>query len=265
MSVSQVRARWIAFLNKIEERHREVLREAEAGCLQLLDLSQLDTNPMANAWQGIRSQLLALSSKVDDTWSEKVEPAFEAAYAQEAAPGNHIDEYDRGRSLMDRLERDKLRAEIEIFAAAADRLMDAARSEREAEVQCTQCAATLTVDRNVFRSHYVRCEFCGVQNTYDPGTRVRAIENFCAQHLAKRSALSLELAMLDAWESVRAERTAPRSLLLELESAVKLYWSAFYEKRAEIVPDLGRDFDADLDARMREFYASMKHEKNWVP
>ncbi len=226
MAISEVRTRWLAFIVKIQERHRDVINEARVGCLQLLDIAQLDTNPMANAWQGISSQLLALYAKIEGTWSE--------------------------------------RAETEIFAAAADRLMEAAQQHLSKDFGCTQCGAQLEVDRNVFRSHYVKCGFCSVINTYEPGTRVRSVENFCAHHLAKRETLELERTMHFAWEAVRAQRTAPLALLQHLESAVHSYWSTFYGKRAEVVPDLEKDRDADLNARMQEFYNTKKHEKNWV-
>ncbi|MEO1173378.1 MAG: hypothetical protein AAFX94_15195, partial [Myxococcota bacterium] len=116
MSVEAVRERWVAFIGKIEERHAAVLQEAETGCLHLLDLAGLDTNPMANAWQGVRSQLLALYTKIDDTWSERVEDAFRAAYARTGNEGNYFDEFEAGRAAMERLERAKITAETEIFA-----------------------------------------------------------------------------------------------------------------------------------------------------
>ncbi|MEL6195943.1 MAG: hypothetical protein AAFP04_10640 [Myxococcota bacterium] len=264
MAISEVRTRWLAFIAKIQERHRDVINEARVGCLQLLDVAQLDTNPMANAWQGVSSQLLALYSKIEDTWSERVEEAFREAYEAEGNDGNYFDELDVGRKAMDELEWNKQQAETEIFAAAADRLMEAAQHDLSKDFGCTQCGAQLEVDRNVFRSHYVKCGFCSVINTYEPGTRVRSVENFCAHHLAKRETLELERTMHFTWETVRAERTAPLALLQHLESAVHSYWSTFYGKRAEIVPDLEKDRDADLNARMQEFYNTMKHEKNWL-
>lgn len=263
MSVAEVRARWHTFIEKIAARHTEVIREAEVGCLQLLDLARLDTNPMANAWSGVRSQLLALHSKIDETWSEKVEEAFRAAYENDGNDGDYFDEFEVGRRAMLGLEQAAIRAETQIFASAADRLMEAAKQELSAQFNCTQCGATLDVDRQVFRSQHVKCAFCGVLNTYNPGSRVRTVESFCAHYLAKRATWELEEKMNLTWEQVRAARAASHARLLELEAAVKAYWSAYYAERARVVPDLGKDRSADLAARLTEFYAAMKHEKNW--
>ena len=79
MTPQEAIGRWDGFLGKIKERATSILAEAEEGCAMLLDLNNLDPLPMSNAWSAIEQQLIQLTSKIDDTWNEKVEPAFDEA------------------------------------------------------------------------------------------------------------------------------------------------------------------------------------------
>ncbi len=263
MSVDEVRARWKGFLGKIDERHAATLAEAEQGCLQLLDLAGLDTNPMMNAWQGVSAQLMKLRTKIRGTWEEKVEDSFQQAYDEADLEADVDEEYAPGEALERRLEVDAIRAEAAIFGAAADRLMEAARAELARNFGCTQCGASLPVRDDVFRSYYVACDHCDMTNTFEPGSRVRSVEHFCSHYIAKRDTLELELAQTAKWDEVRAARSAALAQLKDLERAVSAYWNAFYARRAEIVPAYLKDVAKDVDGKMRAFYTDMGREDNW--
>src|SRR4051812_16433859 len=112
---AEVIARWDAFLAKIRAASDDLMREAHEGCLQLLDLNQLDPIAMSNAWMGIRAESLALGAKIDSTWHEKVESTMEAAGMPHAAV---FAQGERGRALRHELDLDCERREIAVFAEA---------------------------------------------------------------------------------------------------------------------------------------------------
>jgi hypothetical protein len=250
-------------LTKIGERHQATLAEAEQGCLQLLDLAGLDTNPMVNAWQGVDAQLHQLRSKIQATWEDKVEAAFEQAYEEAELDADADEEFAAGERLMRQLEVAAIRAEAGIFGQAADRLMEAAFAELAKSFSCTQCGASLPVKSDSFRSYYLACEHCDMTNTFEPGTKVRNVEHFCSHHIARRDTLELDLAQMAKWDEVRAARTASLEQLKDLERAVSAYWNAFFARRAELVPAYLKDVAKDVDARMRAFYTDMGRQDNW--
>ena len=258
---TEVHARWNAFLGKIEGTFAQLMAEAHAGCLELLDLNQLDPIAMSNAWSGIRAEVFALQEKVGSTWREKVEAAFDAAgvdkpevYAEEA----------RGRALASRLLLEAERKEIAIFADAGDRILAAAQRVLRNEHRCTECGAELPIPGQLFRSIHVTCTYCDRVNTFEPGTQVRMVEHFCSHHLSQRAAL-------EEWNGLKAAEQARRDTrgdtiegLRALELAMRRYWTAYFRARASVVPELARDLERDIESRMRPFRDEMANNPVWI-
>ena len=106
-------ARWSAFLGKIEQRYAQIEAETEAGCRAILEACELDPVPMTNAFTAMRTRIIGLEQKIEQTWSGKVEPLLGEAGVAEAQQA-------RGEALVRRMERDRERLEVRVFADAAE-------------------------------------------------------------------------------------------------------------------------------------------------
>ncbi len=225
--MSETIARWDAFLAKIRARADETLAQAEEGCAMLLDVNALDPQPMTIAWMAIENQLHELSQKIDETFDQKVGPALgDDADAQ--AP--------KGRALQDDIERKKDAVELKVFSEAAKKIYAQAKSELAQDQKCAQCGAAVRLKQAFFRSCHLTCGHCQTVNTYVPSSRISAVEYFCVHHLARAQTADLQAVWLKRKDA--ASRRAATA--------------AYLKARIAIVPEYEKDFEKDLEARLRE-------------
>lgn len=250
--------RWDAFLSKIEERCQQTLAEAQQGCAALLDVAGLDPLPMSNAWSAIENQIVELTSRIDDTWSEKVEPAFEEADWE----WDQIEpQLDRGRALSAKMLRDRDAVAFRIFAEAAEKIFEEAKKNLAQDHPCTQCHAPLPLSDQFFRSVHVTCPYCNNVNTFVPGTKIASVEHFCCHHLSRARTVDLWFAWVDAEERMRDTETLEN--MKAAEAALKQYNEAYLKARIAIVPELEKDFEKDLQGRMAFFYEEVSRSDEW--
>jgi hypothetical protein len=249
--------RWDGFLSKIRERAVETLAQAEAGCGMLLDLNNLDPQPMTVAWGAIENQLRELGTRVDTTFREKVEPALEAADEDGELVAA---ERRKGEAFARWLEREQEAVGTRIFAAAAHKIFAQARQTLGKDFRCTQCQAALPLSDRFFRSRHVACAYCNNVNTFVPGTQVAAVEFFCCHYLARDRAKQTWFAWLEAEEAMRAGPTGDRALIAAAERALLAYTTAYLRARIEIVPEYEKDFDKDLKGKTAFFYEQVARD-----
>jgi len=261
MTTAPVRARWAAFLQKIEGAYTDLMAEATVGCLAVLEANTLEPTAMSNAWNGIRAEIFALTERIGTTWREKVEAAFESAGA---APAELLEQEAVGRALGQKLMFELEKTEIELYADAATVILSSASAVLQRSFHCTQCNAQLPVPSKIFRSVHVTCEFCRSVNTFEPGSQVRMIEHFCAHHLSHRAAHGAWLDLKHTERERRETRGDTIENLRALESATRMYWASYFTARATLVPDLEKDFEKDLQGRMRGFELDMADNSVWL-
>jgi hypothetical protein len=258
---AEVQKRWSTFLDKIESAFDELMREGRAGCLDLLQSNELDPIAMSNAWQGIRAEMFALADKIGTTWREKVEATFDAA----GVPKNEIyAEEARGRALDRQIRHTFERREIELFAEGGDLIYAAATKAMQKSLHCRECGADLVLHEKFFRAVNVTCGFCQRVNTLEPGSEVRMVENYCSHHLSQRAALA-------EWEALKAVEQRRRDtrgdtieVLRALELATRNYWTAYFQARAQLIPDFSKDLARDIESRMRPFRDEMQNNAVWL-
>jgi phage FluMu protein Com len=248
MSLADVVARWDAFLSKIDRAFEDLLNEARLGCLELAQANE--TVAMSNAWQGVRSEVFALTERIGTTWRDKVEATFEQSGLEGAAL--HEQEM-RGRALERSMLHRFERKEIELYGEAGEFVLARARDEEGREFRCTQCGAALPVPARALRSVHVTCDYCRAVNTFEPGTHVRAVEHFCGHHLSQRAALEQWEAMKAAEHLRRDTRGETPEVRAQLERTTRAYWQAYFSARAQLLPELEQDIAREVEARMRGF------------
>jgi predicted RNA-binding Zn ribbon-like protein len=258
--MNDVIARWDKFLASIESRLQEVLTEARQGCAMLLQQSDLDPTAMSNAWTAMELRAKGLASKVADTWSDKVEPAFEDA----DAPANVVDaQREKGDALQGRIEVEVERTRIAVFAGAAREIWQRAVAEAPRSLACTQCAAELPAPQTLAAVN-VTCPYCQAVNTFEPGMRARMIEHFCAHPLSEEASWDAWLAMRDAEARLHAQREPKLPDFKAYEAAQIAYWRRYLEARAAMLPHLAPALEADLRGKLQHWYVRVHHEKAWA-
>ncbi len=240
METSQTVARWDAFLAKIRERVADTLAQAEEGCAMLLDVNGLDPQPMTIAWMAIENQLHELNQKVDQTWSEKVEPGLEDTPELEAQRA-------KGPALREWIDAQREQLDVRMFAAAARKIYEQAKVNLAKDQKCAQCGAAMKLDQAFFRSRHLTCSFCNNVNTFVPGSMISAVEYFCCHHLAREKSAALHAVWISAERRKDDNRAAA-------EAALRAYTTAYLRARIELVPEYAADFEKDLKGKMAFFY-----------
>lgn len=254
-------ARWDGFLAKLQQRHADLMAEAVEGCQMLHLQANLDPSAMTNAWQAIEVRAKNLGSRIDDTWSDKVEEAFEDADASSAVEDR---ERAKGEALDDHLEVETQRTRVKIFADAARRMMEKARHEQTTEHPCTQCGAALVIPEGTTRALNVTCAQCSSVVTYEPGTWARMIEGFCVHPLVEEAIWDHWIAVRDADNRRRSSRHETLELIQAEETAQINHNLAFFRTRASMFPVFAGDENEYLQGRMRFFYDLLEREKVWT-
>ncbi len=240
MSAEPVQARWLSFLDKIDERLRDLLDRSAAALPQLVDLKAFDVVPFLNASMGVHSQSIELIAKIEVTWRGQVEAAFEEADASLIAG-----ERQRGTERCWALEEKLRRTEIEMAADAARRLMGEAQRVLGQTFSCSQCRAPLPVRMQFFRSYYLPCEYCQKVNTFEPGMSARMVEAFAVHALAEYAALEPYLKHFVAEQrgAMKVERVA----------LYEIYVQSYLRARIQIIPEYEKEYEKDLKAKLDSF------------
>jgi hypothetical protein len=243
------RARWAAFLEKIEARHGELLAGAREALPGLVPDSGYELTPFSNALTAVRTQCIGLSQKIGNTWSQSAGAAIEGAGLGSNA------ERAKGDACASRMAIALRRAEVEISAAAADVVCERAKQTLARDFKCTRCGAPLSPKQSFFRAHYVPCQFCQSMNTFEPGMVARQVEHFAVHALAERAALGKNLAFLEGEERFRERHsTVSKEALISLYES---YVDAYLAEKVRLLPDLAADLERDRHAKVSAFVYSV--------
>ena len=248
MSLQDTQQRWDSFLKKIKDRFHETLQKSETVLPLLFEATDFETTTFQNAWQGIYSQALDLTTKIHDVWDEKVEDAFSDAGLDENPDQLDI-ERNKGYHTKFELEQELRSYEVRIFAEAAKKLTALVKEVLSKDFSCTQCQAPLPVKDNFYRSYYSTCHYCQTVNTFEPGSKARNVEHFAINALGEEAGLSHQL----QYEKLRFENYLSYRDIHSKEILVaqyEKYIKAYLKKRIEIIPDYQERYEKDLEAKL---------------
>jgi hypothetical protein len=254
-------ARWDAFLNQIAGRHRQVAEEAATAALDALAAAGFDPTPIASAWISVDNRLIELETRIDETWNDKVEAAFEAEGASSAVTAA---ERNKGVQLRDTLEIAREQLHHHVFAEAAHRIHAKALEARR-DRSCAKCGTPLDIPIS-YRALNLKCRSCPALTSFEPGDDMRRVAAFGAHALASQIAWQHWLAMRQADHAIRRHRgPATIQLLKDYERAQIAYWMVYVRARATFEPEMGRDLGFEVRSRMEGWYRmSAEHEQAWV-
>ena len=258
--------KWDAFLSKINTRFEASLLNAEEALLDNLVVSDYDLNPTLRAWQGIKAQLGQLSSKVDDTYDNTVAPQMLEIMEE----WDIIDQRQKGTQLNESMYRRIERFEIVIEGKVSQSFYNHAIDMLNEQFNCTQCNAGIVVKKDIFRTHYVSCDYCNTVNTFTPNDKINQIR-WITDNIAKYKALSEWDTMQEALNSYQdlpakaefEDRTALIAAFKIRETAEIAYWSKYLIERYTLLPEYMESFDHDLSVKLKYLYQERKEEYNY--
>lgn len=214
--------RWDAFLSKIEDRYKTSIEQAKEALLEQMVESDYDYNATLRAWSAMRTEILKIRDQIDHTWDTKVKPEMEPL-------GDfHYDEGFKGHDLREKLYEDMALYEIEIEGALAEVYYAYAIQSIDKEFLCTQCHSPLSIKKDVFRMHYVDCQYCNTTNTYQPDAKYHQIGWFAIDALVAKECLE-EFKVLHTLECKIANTRPPAPEEL-IQAHEKAYW-VYHNKR----------------------------------
>lgn len=259
--------KWDTFLNKINTRFEESIGHAEEAVMDNLTESDFDILPTTRAWQSMRSQLMGMMEKIDETFDNKVKPQMQA-YKED---WDLIDEGQKGtilsESIYERIERN----ERIIEGKVAQKFYDHAIQLLNKDFNCTQCNAKLEVKKDIFRSHYVSCNYCNTVNTFTPNTKIAEIRGFAVDNIAKYKALE----EWDAYKKAENEfseirnphedddKTEYTAGFKNREEKERIYWTTYFTERSALLPEYLETIEHDVAVKMKHFYEERKRELNF--
>ncbi|SEC35264.1 hypothetical protein SAMN04489761_2754 [Tenacibaculum sp. MAR_2009_124] len=255
--------KWDEFLSKIETRFQESLIHAEEALLESLVDSNYDINPTLNAWSGIKSQLMGLGDKVENTFEKKVKPQM-LNYIEE---WDAIDEAQKGTILNESIYSRIERYQIVLEGKISKRFYDHAITFLNENFNCTQCGAELEVKKDIFRSHYVSCSYCNTVNTFIPSDKIAQIrwvvDNIVRYTvIAEWDALQNEVRNYKKMPS-KADHEDKSELLVAFkrrEQKERTYWERYMEERYQLLPEYKETFKHDVEVKMKHVYEERKRE-----
>ena len=229
-------ARWDAYLEKLRNRFYEVLNSVEGQMQEVIDSLQYDTVVIINILNGLKFQTVTqLSAKADEGWS-KMDLELEKinAYRQFSGEAKKVDIFKMW--IQDEFDR----YEIKLFARAANKILDNVKKHIDENKlhRCTQCGAELPIKVYSFMSLNLKCESCGSVNTYQPDSRVLALEYYVIEPLANEYAME---------EKIKGKTD---------KAAMKEYYRKYYSYIIENVPDKKEYYERTMNERLNNPFFS---------
>ena len=136
----------------------------------------------------------------------------------------------KGNDLSDKLYEDMALYEIEIEAAIAELFYAHTIQTLDKEFLCSQCNSPLSIKKDIFRMHYVECQYCNTTNTYQPDTKYNQIGWFAIDALVVKECLE-EFKTLHAAEAKISDTRPPVPEEL-IQAHKEAYWR-YHKKRLD--------------------------------
>jgi hypothetical protein len=227
--ITNTQERWLTFLQKLENRAKEL---HEAAFTELANLRKTDKKAHYKMLFGVCGQFEAIRSKAYDTKESEItdlyyclkddigvsHPLFETLYKFRNICYERFDDFEKTLNGLDQSLRDDSNEDLE---GEYQKILKNAAKEK---FFCSQCGHPLVVERIFFIAVHIACGACGSQNTLEPSSHARSL-----QYIAKDLAAKRCKHLLTASEN---EKQKERDLYMQ---AHKLKLSAIHESDKEVI------------------------------
>lgn len=251
--------RWKNYLQKIEQRFDQSLQQAEETCKDLLIESNYDYYEVMKTWMGIKAQIYDITKSVTQTWEQKVYPQLRLHTNFDLPKELH--ESDFTYFLITRLEHFERNLEADLSQTFYDYAIQSANQQ----YSCTQCHSPLAIKSNVFRSHYVTCNYCQATNTFTPDTKYAQIGGNIIDNIVAKKCELLYQKMQASLVNIQNQRPPVAEQFWEkYKTDYFNYYETFFTERIKLNDDAKDRFDADMQRKKIEYEQYEKlHKKSY--
>jgi len=250
--------RWDVFLTKIEERFNELMNTAVQATDKVVEQLEYDNSIVVNAWSGIQAQIRKLQDKMESVWEEKMDDLF--GMREDVSSDDRLGQMYKYEDLSKRMDTEYLRAKTKVLANAGRKII--ANVNRHIDTNkmhaCKQCGAPMDIRIYSFVARNVKCGACATVNSYEPDSRVRALEHFAIVQLAdelvidqsvREEEIGHEIWKLD--ERKPHEAVKVEALRKELVIVRKNRLATYYRFLMDQVPDKADSYQSKLNERLK--------------
>ena len=189
--------RWDSFLEKIEERFDEILEQSEQATAQVIEKLEYDSTSIMNAWEGIELKLLKLQDKAEDAWSDKMDDLF--GDRDDVSSKERYRELFKYEGLNHEMQKKYVKTHTKVLAEAGRKIYNNVINHIDTNKihSCKQCGDQMNIEIYSFMAKNIKCDSCGTVNSYEPDSRIQALEAFVIDPLAEELVLDLKIKQLD--------------------------------------------------------------------
>lgn len=251
-TLEESKERWFLFLEKLEIKIEELCTAAIPELKELLATDEdIYKRTFHRVYAGVNGQLQNIREKARDTYDDKIIEMYEnikpeisvlnpyynllSDFRTVCSERYHKDFEQKYEYWQNQLEKARERdLEIEYNKIVAE--FDAIKNK----FNCKQCGGNITIEKIFFMTTYITCSHCQTQNTFDPSTRARMLQNF-AKELAEQRTSHL-------YEIYLTENNKERELYHEKH---ELSLSTIHEKDKKVLEQKNIQMDI-LEKRRKE-------------
>ncbi|MGG6232362.1 hypothetical protein [Tenacibaculum sp. SDUM215027] len=243
--------RWDTFLNKIEARFSETLQQAEQASFEFLEESNYDYGQTMQAFVGMKGQIRSLIQKIDDTWDGKVKNQMQNALAS----SDWIDQSQKGSKLSQELWKKLEYFETILEGKLSQKYYDNIIKIADKDFLCSQCNAKLQIDKRIFRSQYLSCDYCNTVNTFEPETKYTQLGG-TVDNIIKLKLFEEKKALSHAYQKIKEKEHFGKATNKDWEhykAQYLTYYECFFTERIKLNSDYEKRFEQDMERKVKEF------------
>lgn len=244
--------RWDNFLTQIESRFAQSLQQAEEASLELLEESNYDYDQTIQAFAGMKGQIHNLIQKIHQTWDDKVRPQMEEAFGN----SDWVDESQKGNELSESLWEKLGIFQEKLEGKLSQKYYDYAIQVVDADFNCSQCKAKLQINKRIFRSQYISCDYCDTVNTFEPETQYAHIGWGIVDNIVNYKLLAEKQALHKNYVKIKDDAHFNRATEQDWENyktQYLAYHERYYKERIKLNSENEQRFEDDMQRKLKEF------------
>lgn len=204
-TLEESKERWFLFLEKLEIKIEELCTAAIPELKELLATDEdIYKRTFHHVYAGVNGQLQNIREKARDTYEDKIIDMYEnikpeisvlnpyynllSDFSTVCSERYHKDFEQKYEYWQNQLEKTRERdLEIEYNKIVTE--FDAIKNK----FNCKQCGGNITIEKIFFMTTYITCSHCQTQNTFDPSTQARTLQNFAKELAEQRTSHLYEI------------------------------------------------------------------------
>jgi hypothetical protein len=240
--------RWNNFLNKISERHEDILNSSMDGFKGIMEEYPTDPIPLFNAVKAIELRIIQLNAKIEDTFSDQVVGNISSELYDEVKTRTE----NFRQSLSERWEKNRTKIVGDFFR----NMHGYAEKAMNIPQKCSQCTGQLEI-ASLRSAKTIKCDHCGAANQVIPAEDVTNFFSSAPDALAEEATIDQRIAIE---RFILKMEQKDRNMLWEKKVDIHKeeweqmeleYWKKYTDVRCSYSPLTDEDRQRFINSRMQ--------------